>query len=72
MILTWPMYTEPRALREVVTRLTGLDQEERTKQKTSHILEAGLTNKNPGLRKVEDLQLSAKRETNRTKSLVSL
>ena len=66
------MYTEPRALREVVTRLTGLDQEERTKQKTSHILEAGLTNKNPGLRKVEDLQLSAKRETNRTKSLVSL
>ena len=71
MILTWPMYTEPRALREVVTRLTGLDQEERTKQKTSHILEAGLTNKNPGLRKV-DLQLNAKRETNRTEALVGL
>ena len=65
------MYTESRALREVVTRLTGLDQEERTQQKTSHILEAGLTNKKPRLRKV-DLQLSAKRETNRTESLVGL
>ena len=45
-----------------MTRLTVSDQEERTQQKTSHIVEPGLANKNPALREV-DLEPSAKRET---------
>ena len=47
-----------------MTRLTGSDQEERTQQKTSHIVQPGPRNDNPELRKV-GLEPSAKRGTNR-------
>ena len=57
--------------KKVVTRLTNYDQEERTPQKTSRIVQPGLTNENPALREV-DLEPSAKRGTDRTKALVSL
>ena len=53
-----------------MTRLIGSDQEERTQQKTS-IVQPGPINENPVLREV-DLEPSAKRETDRTKVLVSL
>ena len=46
-------------------------EEERTQQKTSRIVQPGLTNENPALRKV-DLEPSAKRGTARTEALVSL
>ena len=51
--------------------LTGKDQEERTQQTTSCIVQVGLTNEKPALREV-DLESSAKRGTDRTKALVSL
>ena len=58
-------------LREIVTRLKGQDQENRTQQKTSRIVQSGLTNKNPALGEA-DLEPSATRGTNRTEALVIL
>ena len=52
-------------------RLRALDQEERTQQKISCIIQPGLTNEKPALREV-DLEPGGKRETDRTKALVSL
>ena len=61
------MYTEPRAKRG---RL-GTNQEKRTQQKTSCIIQPGLTNENPEVREV-NLEPSAKGGTDGTEALVSL
>ena len=54
-----------------MTRLTGENQEERTQQKASHIIQPGLTNEHPTYRD-EDLRPSAKRVTDRTEALGTL
>ena len=56
---------------DVVRRLTSSDPKERTQQKTSHIIQPGVTNNNPALREV-NLEPSAKIGTNRTEALASL
>ena len=51
VVLPWPRYAESKAkkgrLIEVVTRLTGKDQEERIQRNASRIIQPGLTKKNP-------------------------
>ena len=54
-----------------MTRLTHQDQEERTHQKTSCIVQSGLTTENTALRELH-LEPSAKRGTDRTEALLSV
>ena len=64
-------YAQSPAVREVATRLTGQDQEEKTQQKTSWIEQPGLKKRDPPLTYL-DLEHSAKKGTNRNKALLNL
>ena len=63
--------SEP-SLKRVSATLTGWGQEERTQQKTSHMIQCGLTNENLAIREVDQCVLNLKRDQTNSQTSYSL
>ena len=64
-------FTWTSVVRELVTRLTCQDKEEKTQQIWRHILKLGLANEKPELKEI-NFENSAKSRTNSSETLMSL